>query len=75
MAMHDKSVMATGDDAAVSKLSATQLGYFDDPFIKLVPSPLPLPISGEKMRGVLSMVAEFGLATGTWCPSRRGALP
>ena len=82
--MHDNSVMATGDDAAVSKLSAVQLGYFDDPFIKLSSHPSPLlPREGRETRrrkcrrkrgsSVPQLCSEPRLVTGTWCRSRRGA--
>jgi hypothetical protein len=62
--MHDKSVMATGDDAAVSKLSAVQLGYFDDPFIKLSSPPVPPAPSRREGDGEKNMQEEGG-----FCPT------
>jgi len=63
--MHDNSVMATGDDAAVSKLSAVQLGYFDDPFIKLSSPPVPPATSRREGDEEKKMQEEEG----EFCPA------
>ncbi len=38
MAEHDRAVNNTAEDAAGAKKSASELGYFDDQFIKFVVS-------------------------------------
>ena len=54
MPMTDETVRGTNDDALISKLSAVQAGYLDDPFVKAFisrgPKRLPLINLGTYIR-------------------------